>query len=195
MQTGHLTGKRVLIGITGGIAAYRTLEFVRGVVKSGGEVQVILTEHALEFVTRVTVEALSGNPAHTELFAHRGEPGIDHIELAKWADVLVVAPATANIIGKMAHGIADDLLSTVYFALCTKCKVVVAPAMNTRMWEHPATQRNMQTLRADLSARLTEVGPQAKLLACGDWGMGAMAEPETILDAVTKCLADGSAAI
>ncbi len=181
MQEQGLRGKRVLVGITGGIAAYRTLEVIRGVVKAGGEVRVILTQHALQFVTPVSVEALSGNPVYTDLFATRSQSGIDHIELAKWADVMLIAPATANIIGKLANGIADDLLSTVYMALRSECGVCLAPAMNTQMWQHPAMVRNMGVLRGDLGARLVEVGPVAKLLACGDWGMGAMAEPESIL--------------
>lgn len=188
MQQEHMKGKRVLVGITGGIAAYRTLEVIRGVVKAGGEVKVILTEHALEFVTRVTVEALSGNRAYCGLFEPREQSGIDHIELARWADALVIAPATANILGKMANGIADDLLSTAYLALRPESAVVVAPAMNTRMWNHPAVVRNLRTVASDLGERLRIVGPQSKLLACGEWGMGAMSEPDEILGAVEQVL-------
>lgn len=184
MQTIDMNGRRILVGITGGIAAYRTLEVIRGVVKAGGEVRVIATHHALQFVTRVSLEALSGNPLNDDLFGTRSRSSIDHIELAKWADTLVIAPATANILGKMAQGIADDLLSTVYLALPEPCRVVLAPAMNTQMWQHPATVRNLETIRGDLGQRLVQVGPVSKLLACGDWGMGAMAEPESILDAL-----------
>jgi len=176
----ELKGKRIILGITGGIAAYRSLELVRLIVKSGGEVRCILTQNALEFVTRLSVEALSGNASNIEMFAGRDKSQIDHIELAKWGDVFVVAPATANTIGKMANGIADDLLSTVYMALHEKCRVVVAPAMNTRMWLHPAMQRNLGVLGEDLGERFTLVRPQERLLACGDWGVGAMAEPQEI---------------
>jgi len=172
--------RRVLLGITGGIAAYRSLEIARLVVRNGGEVRAVLTSHALEFVTRTSVEALTGNPAYCEMFALRNEPSMAHIELATWPDVVVVAPATANIIGKMAGGICDDLLTTTLMALSPHLPVVLAPAMNTRMWNHPALARNLETLRGDYGGRLTVVSPQEKLLACGEWGMGAMAEPETI---------------
>lgn len=184
MQAVDLKGRHILVGITGGIAAYRTLEVIRGIVKAGGEVRVIATRHALEFVTRISIEALSGNPLSDDLFGTRSQSSIDHIDLAKWGDTLLVAPATANILGKMANGIADDLLSTVYLALTDSCRVVVAPAMNTQMWKHPAMARNLGILKGDLGQRLEVVGPVSKLLACGDWGMGAMAEPDAILEAL-----------
>ncbi len=183
--SGTSRGGRVLLGITGGIAAYRSLEIARLVVRSGGEVRVVLTSHALEFVTRLSVETLSGNPAYCEMFGGRSEPSMAHIELSTWPDVVVVAPATANIIGKMAAGICDDLLTTTLMALSPHIPIVLAPAMNTRMWNHPALARNLEILARDLGPRLTVVSPQQKLLACGEWGMGAMAEPETIWKAAT----------
>lgn len=171
---------KVLMGISGGIAASKALDIARLVVKSGGEVRVVLTPHALEFVTLTTVEALTGHEAYWELFPRRRDQSIAHIELAKWPDVLLLAPATANLIGKIANGICDDLLTTTVCALGSRVPLVLAPAMNTQMWLNPAVQRNVAALARDYSGRFHQVGPVEKLLACGDSGIGGMASPEDI---------------
>ena len=165
---------KVVVGITGGIAAYKAPELVRLLVKSGHEVRCAVTEHALQFVTRVSLETVSGNPLYSDLFA---SGGTEHISLKDWGDVLIVAPATANIIGKVANGIADDALSTLLLAFSQK-PVILAPAMNSLMWAHPAVQRNIATLK---SWGIRMVGPATGALACGTEGVGRMAEPEEIV--------------
>ena len=164
---------RIIVGITGGIAAYKAPELVRLLKKAGHEVRCAATEHALEFVTRVTLETVSGAPLYSDLFA---AGRTEHISLKDWGDMLVVAPATANIIGKVASGIADDALSTLLLAFSNK-PVVMAPAMNCEMWAHPAVQRNIATLK---SWGIHMVGPAQGELACGVNGVGRMSEPETI---------------
>jgi len=165
---------KIVVGITGGIAAYKAPELVRQLVKAGNEVRCAATGHALQFVTRVTLETVSGNPLYHDLFA---SGGTEHISLKDWGDMLVVAPATANIIGKVAAGIADDALSTLLLAFSQK-PVVMAPAMNSMMWAHPAVQRNIATLKA---WGIRMVGPVEGALACGTDGIGRMAEPEEIV--------------
>lgn len=171
----------IVVGITGGIAAYKAPELVRQLVKAGHTVRCAVTEHALQFVTRVTLETVSGAPLYSDLFA---SGGTEHISLKDWADMLVVAPATANIIGKVASGIADDALSTLLLAFSGK-PVVMAPAMNSLMWAHPAVRRNMATLR---SWGIHTVGPAEGELACGMSGVGRMAEPEEIVGYVATLL-------
>ena len=168
---------RIVVGITGGIAAYKAPELVRLLKKQGHEVRCAATEHALEFVTRVTLETVSGAPLYSDLFA---SGRTEHISLKDWGEMLVVAPATANIIGKVASGIADDALSTLLLAFSGK-PVIMAPAMNCEMWAHPAVQRNIQTLK---SWGIRMVGPEEGELACGVNGMGRMSEPEAIVAAV-----------
>ncbi len=170
---------RIVVGITGGIAAYKAPELVRLLKKAGHEVRCSATEHALEFVTRVTLETVSGAPLYSDLFA---AGRTEHISLKDWGDMLVVAPATANIIGKVASGIADDTLSTLLLAFSNK-PVVMAPAMNCEMWAHPAVQRNIETLK---SWGIRMVGPEEGELACGVSGVGRMAEPEQIADAICQ---------
>ena len=171
--------RTIVLGVTGSIAAYKACELVRLFVKNGDDVRVVMTDHAKEFVTPLTFRTLSRNPVENAMFADPLEWKPGHISLADAADVLVVAPATANIIAKMANGIADDLLSSV--ALATKAPIVVAPAMNTGMWENAATQANMETLKWR-GVRFVEVGDGE--LACGTSGPGRMAEPEAIFEAV-----------
>lgn len=183
-----MKGKKILLGITGSIAAFRALEVVRQLVKKKAEVRCILTRNGAQFVTVVSLETLSGNPVATDMFEKRTTPRIEHIELALWPDLVVVAPATANFLAKLASGLADDLLSTTMLALKPDVPVVLAPAMNTRMWSYPAVKRNLCTIEGDLGDRLTVVGPQIKDLACGEEGMGAMAEPVEIIAAVEKTL-------
>ncbi len=166
----------VVLGVTGSIAAYKACELVRLLVKRGDDVHVVMTEHARAFVTPLTFQTLSRNPVESDLFADPQDWKPGHVSLAAAADLVVVAPATANILAKMAHGIADDLLSSTLLA--TKAPVVVAPAMNTGMWENPATQANV----AALTARgVCVVQPGTGDLACGTEGAGRMAEPADIL--------------
>lgn len=172
---------KIIVGITGGIAAYKAPELVRLLKKAGHEVRCAATEHALEFVTRVTLETVSGAPLYSDLFA---SGRTEHISLKDWGEMLVVAPATANIIGKVASGIADDALSTLLLAFSGK-PVVMAPAMNCEMWAHPAVQRNVETLK---SWGIRMVGPAEGELACGVSGVGRMSEPEEIVKSVATVL-------
>lgn len=169
----------LLLGVSGGVAAYKACDLVSRARKAGHEVQVVMSQSATRFVGPITFEALSGRPVMTGTFTGVGSPGIDHIEIPKWADVACIAPATANILGKLACGIADDALSTVWMALRRDTPCVLAPAMNTEMYLSPVVQRNLGWLR-DLE-RYTFVEPVSKRLACGDVGIGALAEPAEIL--------------
>jgi phosphopantothenoylcysteine decarboxylase/phosphopantothenate--cysteine ligase len=175
--------KTVVLGITGGIAAYKSADLVSRLVKAGVEVYCIMTEHAQHFITAQTLESLSQHPVVTDMFRRDAPWEVEHIALAKRADVFVVAPATANVLAKMAHGIADDMLTTTVMA--TRAPIVLAPAMNTFMWTHPATQANMEILQ---KRGCTAVGPASGRLACGDVGAGKMAEPQAIVDAVMALL-------
>ncbi len=179
-----MRGKHILLGVSGGIAAYKSAQLARGFVREDAQVRVIMTASACEFVTPLTFESLTGHPAATGMFGPRPESAHAHVELARWAEVMVVAPATANTIAKLALGIASDLLSTT--ALSSSAPLVLAPAMNSSMWGHPAVQANVATLR-DRGAFI--VGPGEGELACGEKGPGRMAEPGEILDAVRGILA------
>lgn len=172
----------IIVGITGGIAAYKSPELVRLLVKQGHAVRCAATEHALQFTTRATLETVSQHPLYSDLFA---SGSTEHISLKDWGDLLVVAPATANIIGKMASGIADDALSTLLLAFSHK-PVLLAPAMNSMMWAHPAVQRNLELLR---SWGIRTVGPAEGELACGTSGVGRMAEPAEIVEAINRMAA------
>ena len=178
-----LSGKRVLLIIGGGIAAYKSLELIREIAKRGGSVRAILTKAGNEFVTPLSVASLSGEKVFTDLFSLTDEAEMGHIELSRSADLVVVAPATADLLAKMAHGMANDLASTALLA--TDKPVLVAPAMNVRMWQHAATQRNLATLKAD---GVRFVGPDEGAMACGEFGPGRMAEPLAILDAIEQAL-------
>jgi phosphopantothenoylcysteine decarboxylase/phosphopantothenate--cysteine ligase len=182
--------KRILLIVGGGIAAYKSLELVRRLKERGASVRASLTRGGAEFVTPLSLAVLTEEQAFTELFDLKAEAEIGHIRLSREADLLVVAPATADLLAKMAHGLADDLASTVLLA--TDKLVLAAPAMNVRMWQHPATQRNLATLRAD---GILFVGPDEGEMACGEFGPGRMAEPQAILNAIERALgADGPAA-
>jgi phosphopantothenoylcysteine decarboxylase/phosphopantothenate--cysteine ligase len=173
---------RVTVGVSGGIAAYKAAELVRALVRQAIEVHVVMTEAACKFVQPLTFAALTGHKVITGLWEETGntyDAAIEHISEAQWADAVVIAPATANILAKFAHGIADDFISTLYLA--TQAPVLVAPAMNTNMWEHPATRANLETLR-QRGVRIIE--PETGELACGMVGAGRMAEPDAIADAV-----------
>ena len=176
-----LKNRQIVLGVTGGIAAYKACELVSRLVKAGARVRVVLTENACKFVPPLSFEALSGNPAHVDTFAPRD--GMEHIALAKWADLFVIAPATANCLAKLAGGIADDLLSTT--ALAMTCPVLVAPAMNANMYRHPATQQNLATLKA---RGVHVVGPGSGRLACGDDDVGRMTEPAELVEAIDRIL-------
>ena len=176
--------KKVLVGVTGGIAAYKSCYLVSALVKSGCDVHVLMTEHAQEFVSAMTFETLSHNPVITNMFHRDREWEVEHVSLAKSCEVVVVAPATANFIAKIAHGIADDMLSTTYLA--SKAPKIICPAMNTAMYEDPAFQKNLQTV---LFSGATVLSPVSGRLACGDVGVGKMVEPEEIADAVKAALA------
>ncbi len=172
----------VVFGVTGGIAAYKAVEVVRRLAERGLDVRVIMTEHATRLVGPDTFRAVSGNPVSVRLFDAPG-PAMEHISLARAADLVVVAPATANILAKMAHGLADDLLSTTLLA--TRAPVLVAPAMNREMYRHPATQDNLRKLR---ERGVHVVGPESGALACGEEGEGRMAEPPAIVEAALHIL-------
>jgi phosphopantothenoylcysteine decarboxylase/phosphopantothenate--cysteine ligase len=178
-----LAGRRVLLIVSGGIAAYKALELVRLLRKSGCEVTCVMTEAARQFVTPLSLQALSENRVYTELFSLTDESEMGHIQLSRAADLLVVAPASADILAKMAAGLASDLATTLLLA--TDKRVLVAPAMNVRMWTHPATVANM----ASLAARgVAVVGPDEGVMACNEYGFGRLAEPPAILAAIERLL-------
>ncbi len=179
-----MNGKSILLIIGGGIAAYKSLELIRLFKKSGANVRAVLTKAGAEFVTPLSVSALTAEPVYQDLFDLDDEAQMGHIQLSRIADLIVIAPATADLMAKMAHGLANDLASTVLLA--TDTKVLMAPAMNVRMWEHPATQRNLAQLEAD---GITRIGPDEGDMACGEFGFGRMAEPEAIFNAARDLLA------
>ncbi len=181
-----LAGKHILLIIGGGIAAFKSLDLIRRLRERGAEVTPVLTRAGTEFVTPLSVSALAGNKVFQELFDLGDEAEMGHIQLSRIADLVVVAPATADLMAKMAQGHADDLASTLLLA--TDTPVMVAPAMNVRMWEHAATQRNLATLRADATS---VVGPNDGDMACGEFGPGRMAEPMEIVGAIEAHFADG----
>jgi phosphopantothenoylcysteine decarboxylase/phosphopantothenate--cysteine ligase len=181
-----LAGKRILLIIGGGIAAYKSLSLIRLLKTAGAAVTPVLTRAGAEFVTPLSISALAGEKVHSALFDLTDEAEMGHIQLSRVADLVVVAPATADLMAKLATGRAEDLASTLLLA--TDTPVLMAPAMNVRMWEHPATQRNLATLKAD---GVTFVGPDAGEMACGEYGPGRMAEPEAIMAAITAALTDG----
>ena len=176
--------KNILVGISGGIAAYKSAELIRLFKKAGYEVRVCMTAGACEFITPLTLQALSGNPVHKALLDTEAEAGMGHIELARWADLVIIAPATADLIARLRAGMANDLLSTI--VLATKAPIHIAPAMNQQMWAHPATQENI----AALQQRHQLHGPASGEQACGDVGFGRMLEPKELFDAVKKSFAD-----
>ena len=178
-KTMELNGKRIVLGVTGGIAAYKAAELVRLLGKQGAEVQVAMTEGATHFVTATTFQALSGKPVYLDQWDARMPNAMAHIDLSRAADLIVVAPASADFLARIANGMADDLLATM--VLARDCPLLVAPAMNRQMWESPATQRNVARLRSDGVAIL---GPASGEQACGEVGGGRMLEPEEIVEAV-----------
>lgn len=178
-----LAGKTILLIVGGGIAAYKTHELIRLLKTRGARVRAILTKAGQQFVTPLSLAGLSGEKVYTDLFSLTDEIEMGHIQLSRVADLLVVAPATADLLAKMAHGLADDLASTALLA--TDKRVLVAPAMNVRMWRHPATMRNIATLKAD---GIAVIGPNDGEMACGEFGPGRMSEPGEIVSAIIELL-------
>ena len=174
-----LIGKKLVLGITGGIAAYKAAELVRLLVKAGVDVQVVMTEAACQFITPVTMQALSGKPVFVGMWDASIPNGMPHIELSRQADAILIAPASADFIAKLVHGRADDLLSTL--CLARDCPLLVAPAMNKQMWENPATQRNIAQLQAD---NIAVFGPGSGEQACGEIGLGRMLEADELLQLI-----------
>lgn len=185
----HLFNRNVLLGVCGGIAAYKSAQLVRDLQALGANVRVIMTRGAEAFITPLTLQALSGNPVHRELLDEQAERGMGHIELARWADLLLIAPATADLMARLASGRADDLLSTV--ALATPAPKLLAPAMNQQMWRDPATAANTETLTA---RGILLVGPDAGDQACGDTGPGRMSEPSAIAARAAALFTSGALA-
>lgn len=179
----ELSGKTIVLGVAGGIAAYKSAELVRLLIKAGARVHVVMTENGARFVTPTTFQALSGNPVWLDPWDERRANSMSHIDLTRSADALLIAPATANLLAKLANGIADDLLSTL--ALARDCPLLAAPAMNRQMWANPATQRNVATLRGD---GVTIIGPDSGAQACGELGEGRMSEPAAIAEALAAFL-------
>lgn len=182
-----LQGKHILVGISGGIAAYKMPELIRSLVKAGAEVRVTTTRNALQFVTELTLQTVSGSRVYSDVFAAINEHSTEHISLPDWCDVMLVAPATANVLGKMASGIADDALTTTFCSCAARKPIVLAPAMNDKMWECPATQQAVQTLRSWDNVRVLE--PAEGQLACGVVGKGRMPEIEVLQEAIEYALA------
>ncbi|CAM3878535.1 bifunctional phosphopantothenoylcysteine decarboxylase/phosphopantothenate--cysteine ligase CoaBC [Vreelandella rituensis] len=174
-------GKRILLGVSAGIAAYKSALIIRLLKQAGMEVRVVMTDGAQAFITPLTLQALSGEPVRTSLLDPGAEAGMGHIELARWADLILIAPGTADLMARLAHGMADDLLTTL--CLASEAPRLMAPAMNQVMWRHPATQRNLEQLSRD---GWQWVGPDAGDQACGDIGPGRMSEPEAVAEAVFK---------
>jgi len=170
-----LNNLNILLGISGGIAAYKSAELIRLLKKNGAEVRVVMTQNATQFITPLTIQALSGNSTYIDLFGANADNGMDHISLARWADIFIIAPASANIIAKMNLGLADDLLSTLYLA--ANCPVYIAPAMNQAMWSKAVTQSNLTSLQKQ---GVMSIGPEQGSQACGETGFGRMTEPQFI---------------
>jgi len=182
-----LQGRRILLGVSGGIAAYKSPMLVRRLREAGADVQVVVTRSAARFVTTTTLQAVSGRPVRNDLWDEDAEAAMGHIELARWAEILVVAPATADVLSRFAGGRADDLLTTL--RLATRAPVLLAPAMNVAMWEHAATQRNIARLRED---GCSIADPDSGPMACGEFGPGRMLEPEALLERVAGLLGGGA---
>ena len=184
-----LMNKQIVLGVTGGIAAYKSADLVRRLREAGAEVRVVMTKNAKEFITPLTMQAVSGNPVHDDLFDPTAEAAMGHIELARWADAIIIAPATADFIARMLQGEASDLLTTL--CLATPAPIAVAPAMNQAMWKNTFTHQNVQALQAK---NIHIYGPAEGSQACGDVGPGRMIEPLDILERVSELFATGSLA-
>ena len=181
-----LCGKHILVGISGGIAAYKIPELIRSLVKAGAEVRVTTTQNALQFVTELTLQTVSGSRVYSDVFAAINDHSTEHISLPEWCDAMLVAPATANVLGKMAAGIADDALTTTIASCVARKPLIIAPAMNDKMWENPATQQAVRTIGQWTNVRVLE--PAEGMLACGTSGKGRMPEIEQLQEALEYAL-------
>jgi len=182
-----LHGHKLLLGVSGGIAAYKAIELVRRLRDADADVRVVMTENAQRFVTPLSFQAVSGQLVRTTLWDEAAEAAMGHIELARWANRIIIAPASADTIAKLAHGFADDLLTTL--CLATTSPITLAPAMNNRMWAHPATQANLATLR---ERGVQMIGPDDGAQACGEFGPGRLSEPEVIVAVLAAQMAQDS---
>lgn len=180
-----LVGKKIVLGLTGGIACYKAADFTRKLTKAGASVQVVMTQAATQFITTVTMQALSGKPVFTDQWDARIDNNMAHIDLTRGVDALVIAPCSADFMSKLAHGACDDLLSTLCLARPMTLPLLIAPAMNVEMWQNPATQRNLARLKED---GIQILGPEAGEQACGETGLGRMLEPECLLEEVVAAL-------
>ena len=189
MPTNSINGKHIVLGVTGGIAAYKAAELVRRLREGGAEVRVVMTKNAEAFISSLTLQAVSGHSVRSEMFDASAEAGMSHIELARWADVIVVAPASAGFIARLAHGFADDLLTTL--CLATEARIAIAPAMNRVMWQSLATEDNVQTLE---DRGVSVFGPDAGDQACGETGPGRMSQPDAIVADLDELLGSGALA-
>lgn len=183
----QLAGKKVLIALSGGIACYKTAILVSRLVQRGAEVRVIMTEAATKFITPLTLQSLSGHPVLTSMWDHDDRPDSQHVGLARWCDLLAIAPCSADMIAKLAHGLTPDIVSLTASALPADTPLLLAPAMNADMWANPICQRNLSMLR-ELLPNLSEIGPDQGWQACRTNGGGRMSEPEAIRDAITARL-------
>jgi phosphopantothenoylcysteine decarboxylase/phosphopantothenate--cysteine ligase len=184
-----LANKQILLGVTGGIAAYKSADLVRRLQDAGASVQVVMTPAAQEFITPLTMQALSGNPVHTQLLDPEAEAGMGHIQLARWADLVLIAPATADFMARLTQGMGNDLLTSI--CLATAAPIAIAPAMNQGMWHNQATQTNLDTL---IKRKIHIFGPAEGGQACGDIGPGRMLEPLQLVDAAARLFTSGSLA-
>ena len=176
-----LTGKKIVLGLTGGIACYKAAELTRALIKAGASVQIVMTEAATHFITAVTMQALSGKPVYTDQWDARFANNMPHIDLTRDADAVVIAPCSTDFMAKLAHGRCDDLLSTLCIARPASVPLLIAPAMNVEMWQNPATQRNLALVKSD---GIIVLGPDAGVQACGETGMGRMLEPDQLLEEI-----------
>ncbi len=181
-----MKNKKILVGVTGGIAAYKTCSLVNMFLKEGTDVKVIMTKGATNFVTPLTFQSLTNHIVYTDMWQTYNKEEVEHISLAKWADIMIISPATANTIGKIANGIADDLLTTITIALPKDTPVLIVPAMNTNMWENPITQRNIETLSGYKKYKFLDT--RKGILACRTEGPGKIADNEDILKEAKKLL-------
>ena len=177
-----LKNKKILVGVTGGIAAYKACSLVNLLISQGAEVRVVMTDCAKRFITPLTFQALTNHPVYDDLWQQIDQNTVEHISLSHWADLIIISPATANTIGKMAMGLADNLLTTIVLASLPKTKILVAPAMNTHMWENQLVQKNIKILEG--TKKFSFVEPRSGVLACRDEGKGKIAETEDIIKQV-----------
>lgn len=180
-----LKGKKIIVGVTGGIAAYKACSLVNLLFKEGAEVRVIMTEPAAKFVTPLTFQSLTNHPVYTDLWKPIDDYSVEHISISHWPDAIVISPATANTIAKIANGITDNLLTTVILAARPETKIIVVPAMNTFMWENSATKQNVAAIK---KGGKIIVDPRDGVLACRDEGAGKIAENDTIIETIKKAL-------